>query len=1239
MVIQAVMFIFRTLGLKCVKLLPQMMNLILNLVRSAQQGLRDFLFQQLGLLVSIIKQYIRPYLDKVFLAIHEFWDQEALQPQMLFLIGEIASALRDEFKSFIPRLIPKMLSVLSRDAARRRPATCIKVLLALEKLDANLERYLDVTIPAVMTMAEQEGASMDARIAAIQWIARSSRRLNVLEFASRIIHPLARVLEGPSEALHRPSIMALCSLMHALGEDFVLFAPLLTKCVEKKRHTVDGAVYRRFLGMLHQVKGGETVPYADMQIDEGLGLGAGGGGDGGGGWGAADAGGADRGNIRRIAVNQANLKRAWEASSRTTREDWSDWLRRFSVELLRESPSPALRSCAALAQVYHPLARQLFNAAFTSCWSELYEPNRESLVRSLELAFSEEKSGSIPPEVLQTLLALAEFMEHDERPLPIDIRLLSAVAERCQAYAKALHYKEMEFVSSPCTAIHSLISVNDHLGQTEAANGLLVYAQKTLKLELKESVYEKLNRWDEALEAYGARLHDDSGTEAREGYMRCLHALGEWEQLQDMAQDTWHTADMPCRVRIAPLAAAAACQLGLTGRSEMMESYVECMPLTSVEGAIYKGMLLVHTEQYDDAKAAMERARELLNTRVTALVSESYERAYRAVVLTQQVVELEEVLTYKMLMRQGKEGWEEECFHLRSMWTKRLRGVQSNVEVWQSLLAVHSLVIAPEHNVQGWLKLASLCRKTGKLHMCYKAISKLLRGTGDDGGMLLLAPSVDPKITLAWVKYLWATDQRKQAMEALHVMTRDQRGSSAIQARCHLKAGLWLQEKDEQLNPDLLSAILHAYRNATQLDTKWYKAWHHWALFHFDLISYHERGGAGGGSGWRQGGGAGGGVSYLVAAVNGFVRSIDLGVSAEKKKNGHVQQDILRLLTLWFKYGNRSDVVAALEDGFTQLSIDTWLTVIPQIIARINIPDDRIRASVHKLLLRIGQEHPQALVYPLTVASKSPPNARMRAAEKIMAELEKADVNGAKRLIGEAKLVSRELIRVAILWHEQWYEALEEASNRYFIFKDTEGMLQVLQPMHELMAKGAQTTKEKLFEMQLGRDLEEALAHCQRFRQRGDEKDIQQAWDLYYGVFRHISKLLPRMGSLELEHVSPELNEARDLTLSMPGHYRPGEEVTGIQRVEKHLQVISSKQRPRKCTMIGSDGQTYQYLLKGHEDLRQDERVMQVSFLFFFSCFSSFSHPLSRLSCPTSCVSCMHVSLTHTHAHTHTHTY
>lgn len=42
------------------------------------------------------------------------------------------------------------------------------------------------------------------------------------------------------------------------------------------------------------------------------------------------------------------------------------------------------------------------------------------------------------------------------------------------------------------------------------------------------------------------------------------------------------------------------------------------------------------------------------------------------------------------------------------------------------------------------------------------------------------------------------------------------------------------------------------------------------------------------------------------------------------------------------------------------------------------------------------------------------------------------------------------------------------------------------------------------------------------------------------------------------------------------------------------MQVITSKQRPRKLCIRGSNGKDYMFLLKGHEDLRQDERVMQL---------------------------------------------
>jgi len=81
---------------------------------------------------------------------------------------------------------------------------------------------------------------------------------------------------------------------------------------------------------------------------------------------------------------------------------------------------------------------------------------------------------------------------------------------------------------------------------------------------------------------------------------------------------------------------------------------------------------------------------------------------------------------------------------------------------------------------------------------------------------------------------------------------------------------------------------------------------------------------------------------------------------------------------------------------------------------------------------------------------------------------------------------------------------------------------------------------------------------------------------------------------LDLETSSPRLLNARNLDIPIPGTYRAGVPVIKIASVAPVMTVIASKQRPRKLVFHGSDGRRYKFLLKGHEDLRQDERVMQL---------------------------------------------
>lgn len=107
-------------------------------------------------------------------------------------------------------------------------------------------------------------------------------------------------------------------------------------------------------------------------------------------------------------------------------------------------------------------------------------------------------------------------------------------------------------------------------------------------------------------------------------------------------------------------------------------------------------------------------------------------------------------------------------------------------------------------------------------------------------------------------------------------------------------------------------------------------------------------------------------------------------------------------------------------DGIQMISIDTWLDVIPQLIARIHSNQPAIRALLIELLCKIGRAHPQALVYPLTVASKSHSEARRASALSVLNAMRAHSAV----LVIQALMVASELVRVAILWHELWHEGI-----------------------------------------------------------------------------------------------------------------------------------------------------------------------------------------------------------------------
>ncbi len=404
----------------------------MNVIRASDPKAHDNLFRQLGILIGVVNQHIRNYLGDIFEVIKDYWKVDSsLQVTIIGLVENISDALGSEFKVYLPSLVPQMLRVLSPDPGRDHTVT-LHLLTAFKKFGSALSDYMHVLLPKIVVYFDSELAPLKVRRMALECVDHLSDSLDFSEYASLLVHPLVRCLDKTPE-LRAPAMDTLASIVTQLGKKYTIFIPMVQKVliqhrINHQRYDIlcarlteggpmldfDGQSYlsrhsrsRRRPGA--QGSGSEQQqppppPANDQQ---------------------------QRVNVHITNLN--NLQAAWTVSRRVSKDDWLDWYGRLCSELLKASPSPALRACWTVAQRHAQLARDLFNASFVSCWTELDALQQDELINSLKHALTVDDL----PELSQTVLNLAEFMEHcDKGPLPIDPAILGEQAIKCRAYAK-----------------------------------------------------------------------------------------------------------------------------------------------------------------------------------------------------------------------------------------------------------------------------------------------------------------------------------------------------------------------------------------------------------------------------------------------------------------------------------------------------------------------------------------------------------------------------------------------------------------------------------------------------------------------------------------------------------------------------------------------------------------------------------------------------------------------------------
>eukprot|EP01129_Flabellula_baltica_P013264 TRINITY_DN6129_c0_g1_i1.p1 TRINITY_DN6129_c0_g1~~TRINITY_DN6129_c0_g1_i1.p1 ORF type:complete len:2300 (+),score=375.38 TRINITY_DN6129_c0_g1_i1:7-6906(+) len=1149
-VIEAISEILISLEMECVQFIDLIfppLLVVMDVCGDIIPRLRATVFIKLSEIVKHVKYNVKQHIEHFKEIIYRNWNHSEIQKDIITLIEYLAISLKEEFSAYLGLFLPMLIAEFGK------PIT-VQILRSFKYFGYSLEKYLYIVIPEIIELLHNGDHSI--LIQCLRTLSQFSNLFDLSSYSMIIFQNLIVLLNSTTERSLELEIL------ETLGH--------LIVCVEKKSfvfiETVKSIMQaksignNRFLDICKCVdqkngfgyeKRTSTFIFPTLELE----------------------------TEKDVFVPDYNeILNALNPSFCSLPSDWIEWKRKLNEVLLQESPSVPLRACSTLAKSHYPTAKDLFNASFISLWKSCDDALQEVISGHLKEII---ESSGIPPDVLHELLDLFEYMEHNEVNIPVDIGTLAAVAKKTKAFAKALHFKETQFKrGEQVKAIDDLIVLNDKLGFYQSGHGILMYSMGTLKLPIQSTWYVKLQRWIEFLQ-----LHEDerdfdfeSNEDLMLGKISSLTNLGEYLPVKEITIRLFErygnniSNKMSVKLRKYQLNSL----LHLMEWEELGKAAQKLDP-SYYESKFYRSIYSIYINDFKGAKRLISECRDLSAQSLASTIGQNYNRAYKTIVKFQQLTELEEVIEYFQSNEEQKKV-------IIDRWDSRLVGIEGSVKTWMSVLAVRSIVLPPDLTCQYYLKLAQVSFNNDRPRLSRRILSNMLVGYDNVINPGDVIPDTLPTIKYTYLKVLYKDQKINRMEEAMDNMGEFIESLTEINydpkfiSRCCSKLAKWLLFYYEPMNEETISYVLKISERSVDLGDNWYKSWHRWGIANFRVITHYaqfdpEKV-----------------DEYITPALQGFTEAIalsprDLGI-----------RDTLRFLTLWFSYGNRENCVSEVYKSIGKLPIDIWLYVLPQIIARMHIPVSSISQPIKQILFEIGKIHPQGLVFPIVASLKSSLPQSVVVAREVLDNMREHD----DKLVRDTEVLAKELIHLSTLLDEKVLQILLEGT-RLCSKNDLEGLFKLIEPLHRdlVVNKKYHTKHEAEFTNLVIKDFMKIYSLLRKTFPRPSV--IKTVEDLLTSLIKLITKKF-NFKKLNIKNSSPVLFSLKDTSVAIPGtyidNYSKNIETVTIKSFRSTFKIIKeSKNKPRKVGFDGSDGVSYRFLLKGNEDLRQDERVMQLFIL------------------------------------------
>jgi FKBP12-rapamycin complex-associated protein len=314
-----------------------------------------------------------------------------------------------------------------------------------------------------------------------------------------------------------------------------------------------------------------------------------------------------------------------------------------------------------------------------------------------------------------------------------------------------------------------------------------------------------------------------------------------------------------------------------------------------------------------------------------------------------------------------------------------------------------------------------------------------------------------------------------------------------------------------------------------------------------------------------------------VESITAFARCVEL-------KSRYAFADLLQMTSLLFR-SSSLPIFARVESVVRNIDRKMYLKILPQILIYQYTRNPQLRKFACDLIHSLLSDYPNTVIFPLFFIERfGILTPRLR---DFLSEFE----NSHQVFYRNSKVIWESLqnacvtIANAVLEGFQTIYAKSMSNVTENLYETIENLL----ARSENVGCGYDQQFKDEFRIIL-RPLYSVLLRCLESRNR-DEIDSKR--DDIRRACEKIQVKVNGESELFLHSVAPGLQSIKSGIISVPNTSETEGPLITIKYFYDKVPIQPTKQRPRKLKIRATNGKNYKFLLKGHEDLRQDQRVLQ----------------------------------------------